>query len=316
MEIIETTEASEERITLWQSNFITSARYEMSAMEKNIIYMVMSQIKKSDIPNRLYIVSAVELMANTGTNILYEDLKKATSKLRERKLDGILPNGNYLETSFIASAEYITGKGLIEIELSQKVLPFYLDLKEQFTTFQLDVALSLNSIYSKRMYEILSMYKNMKDKSFKISVKEFKERLFLINPKTGKDKYPTYTKLETNVIKPAEKEINGGTDIFFNYKAIEGAKQGKGRKPITHLEFSIIYRDKKPMFGYEENNKPIFDRLTNDFSLRKDQANLVLQKFSREEINKQLYQLSIKVANREIKDIGAFTATVFGVKET
>jgi plasmid replication initiation protein len=301
-------------VTLWQSNFITSARYEMSAMEKNIIYMVMAQIKKNDSPGKMYMVSALELMKNTGSHILYEDLKKATSKLRERKLDGILPNGNYLEVSFIASAEYITGKGLIEIELSQKILPFYLDLKEQFTTFQLDIALSLNSMYSKRMYEILSMYKNMKDKSFKTSIQELKERLHLINPKTGKDKYPTYTKLETNVLKPAENEINGHTDIFFTYKPIEGQKYGKGRRPIVSIEFKIIYKAKSPLFGYEDYNKPLFDRLTNDFKLRKDQANAVLEKHSREEINKELYQISIKQANKEIKDLGAFTATVFNVK--
>ena len=37
-------------ITLWQDNLLTIARYDMTALEKNIIYMVMAQIKKNDIP--------------------------------------------------------------------------------------------------------------------------------------------------------------------------------------------------------------------------------------------------------------------------
>jgi plasmid replication initiation protein len=302
-------------ISIWQSNFITAARYEMTAMEKNLIYMVMAQIKKSDTPGKLYVVSATELMKHTGSHILYEDLKKATSRLRERKLDGILANGNYLGVGFIASAEYITGKGLIEIELSQKILSFYLDLKEQFTTFQLDIALSLNSVYAKRLYEMLSMFKNMKDKKFLLSITELKERLFLIDKKTGKDKYPTYTKLESNVLKPAEREINGQTDIFFTYKPIEGKKKGKGRKPIVQIEFSIIYQSKKPELGFEAHNLPLFERLTNDFKLRKDQASAVIDRYSKEDINKNLYQISIKKVNNVIKDIGAFTASVFNVKD-
>ena len=34
----------------------------------------------------------------------------------------------YLQATFIASAEYKKGTGIIEIELSQKVRPFYVDL--------------------------------------------------------------------------------------------------------------------------------------------------------------------------------------------
>jgi plasmid replication initiation protein len=308
-------EIKEGSATLWQSNFITSARYEMTALEKNIIYMVMAQLKKGDSAEKMYIVSAMELMKATGQEIKYDYLKKATGKLATRLLEGLLPNGNYLQVPFIASAEYISGKGLIEIELSQKILPFFLDLKQQFTTFQLDIALSLNSIYSKRLYEILSMYKNMKDRTFKISVLELKERMHLIESKTGKEKYPTFTKFEANVIKPAEREINGQTDIYFSYKTIEGKKYGQGRRPIEFIEFSIIHEPKTPPIGFDEDNMPLFNRLTDDFKLRKDQASAVINKYTREEINKQLYQLSIKKLNGEIKDIGAFTAAVFSVKE-
>ncbi len=299
--------------TLWQSNFITSARYEMTSLEKNILYMVMAQIKKGDGAGTMYLVSATELMKATGQEIKYEYLKKATGKLATRLLEGLLPSGNYLQVPFIASAEYISGKGILEIELSHKILPFFLDLKQQFTTFQLDIALSLNSIYAKRLYEILSMYKNMKDKSFKIGLQELKERMQLIDAKTGKEKYPTFTKFEDNVIKPAEREINGQTDLYFSYKAVEGKKKGKGRRPIEYLEFALIYEPVKPPIGYDEDNMPIFSRLITDYKLRKDQASSIIHKFSREDINKNLYQISIKKTNNEIKDIGAYTAKIFGL---
>jgi plasmid replication initiation protein len=307
-------EKNEPSAVLWQSNFITSSRYEMSATEKNIIYMVMNQIKKNDPPGTIYKISAVELMTLTNTELKYEALKKASAKLITRLLEGMEQNGNWLQTSFVASAEYITGKGIIEIELSSKLQPHFVELKEQFTTFQLDMALSLGSVYSKRLYEMLSQYKNMKDKTFKVDFIELKKRFNLIDPKTGHDKYEKYSQFKRAVLDVGLDEINGGTDIYFSYKAIEGKKYGRGRKPVTDIEFSVIYKGKEDAFSFDENNKPLFDRLTNDFKLRKDQANLVLQKHSREEINRELYQINIKMANKEIRDVGAFTAKVFGVQ--
>lgn len=301
-------------VTLWQSNFITSSRYEMSALEKNIMYMVMAQLKKNDPANMVYVVAAKELMQSTGKDILYADLKKASAKLLSRVLEGINEDGNLVQTSFISSATYITGKGLIEIEISNAIRPHYIELKEKFTTFQLDIALSLKSIYSKRLYELLSMYKNFKEKKFVVSVKELKMKLSLISPK-GEDKYEAFRNFKLAVLDPAEREINGESDIFFSYKAIEGKKYGKGRKPIEQLEFSIIYKGKNDVpIGFEEVNRPVFDRLINDFGLRKDQATEVIRKYSKIEINKQLYDIHLAKMNKKVGNIGAYTATIFKVK--
>ena len=140
----------------------------------------------------------------------YSSFKKATEKLLSRILEGTLSNGNLLQVAFVSSAEYIANKGLIEIELSQKILPYYLNLTEKFTTFELEIALNLNSIYSKRIYELISQYKNLPNKSFKISLKTLKETLGVIELKTGKDKYENFSIFKKNVLDTAFKEINGG----------------------------------------------------------------------------------------------------------
>ncbi|WP_176464551.1 replication initiation protein [Flectobacillus sp. BAB-3569] len=155
----------------------------MSALEKNIIYMVMSQIKKEDSADKIYIVAARELMLLTGSEIKYTDFQKATAKLVTRLLQGTLPNGNILQTTFVSSAEYIRGQGLIELTISPKIRPFYIDLKKEFTTFQLNIALNLHTIYAKRLYEILSMFKNMRNQKFRVNLFELKKKLNLIDEK-------------------------------------------------------------------------------------------------------------------------------------
>lgn len=312
---------TKESTTLWQSNFITSARYEMTALEKNILYLVVSQIKKEDSHKTVYTVSATEIAAYMkGESVNYNSFKKATEKLLSRILEGTLSNGNLLQVAFVSSAEYIKNKGLIEIELSQKILPYYLNLTEKFTTFELQTALNLNSIYSKRIYELISQYKNLPNKSFKISLKLLKETLGVIELKTGKDKYENFSVFKKNVLDPAFTEINGNNlDVSFTYEAIEGKKSGKGRKPIEFVEFVIenLSPSKTMITDYKIETKyvELFERLTTKHKLRKDQATEVLDKFSYEEINKNLYAIWNSYVNKEIKNIGAYTASTFNLSK-
>ena len=80
-----------------QDNAITSARYEMNALEKNIIYMMMSQLRKDDNADTIYYISVRELMDKTGTRNSYEDFKRATEQLVGRVLQIHRPNGNFLQ---------------------------------------------------------------------------------------------------------------------------------------------------------------------------------------------------------------------------
>lgn len=301
-----------QEVTLWQSNFITSAKYEMSALEKNIIYMVMAQIRKEDTAEKVYLVSAKELMLLTGNEVKYADFQKATAKLITRLLQGTLANGNFLQTTFVSSAEYLKGQGLIEITISPKIRPFYIDLKREFTTFQLNIALNLHTVYAKRLYEIFSMYKNMKDKTFTINLLDLKQRLLLIDEKTGRDKYEKFTHFKKAVLDPAEREINAKSDISFSYVAIEGNKAGRGRKPVEQLEFTVTYTESIERYSFDDNNLPLFTRLTTQFNLRKDQATKILENFQPIEINKMLYDIHLKVINKEVTNIGAYTAKAFG----
>ena len=293
--------------TLWQDNALTVARYEMSALEKNILYMVMASIKKDDAPNTLYQVSARELMALTGETIKVADLQRATKRLITRYFETTLPNGHLLQATFVASAEYMTGQGIIELELSQKVRPLYVELKVRFTTMQLHTALTLNSKYAKRLYELFSMYKNLPDKSFRIDVQQLKQQLDIIDPKTGKDRYEKWTHFKNRVLDPSEHEINGKADLSFSYKPL---KQGRS---VTQIEFQVHYHPKQQIVAYEGPNAAVFGRLTTHFGLRPDQAHKVLTLHSLADINRQLHKIQLRAANHELENVGAYTAKLFGV---
>jgi len=153
-------------IEIWQDNALTVARYEMSETEKNLLYMVVAQVRPEDPETKAYQVSVKEMAKITGSErLMGEAYKQAARKLMSRVFETTLSGGDALIATFITSARFKKGTDLIEIELSRYVRPLYVDLNKKYTKVQLAAAISLNSAYAKRIYELLCMYKNMADKT-------------------------------------------------------------------------------------------------------------------------------------------------------
>lgn len=286
---------------LAQSNIITSARYELTKMEKNLLYLAMREMKPNDPPSQLYYISVMELQRRTGEEIKYERLRDITKKMMSRVLEADLPNGDLLQTHFFSSVRYMKGTGTLEIGVDPTIRPYYGYLKSHFTTFHLDVALSLSSIYAKRMYEIFSMYKNMDNKIFRISIDKLRSQLGLV------DKHPLYADLKRSVLDKAE-EINTVTDLAFTYREIK-----LGRK-VMELEFTIVYTPKETDIDYNEQEKALFGRMVNDFKLRRDQAMRAIKSHASADLNKILYQTSLIYKEGKIQNIGSYTAHKLGVQ--
>ncbi len=297
---------SKSNITIWQDNAITKARYEMTSLEKNILYMVLAQIRKEDAPDTVYYVHAKELMSLTGEEIKYIDFQKATRKLVQRYFETTLSNGDFLQATFISSAKYLKGQGIIQIRLDPEVRPFFVELKETFTTYQLHTALTLNSKYAKRMYELFSMYKNMKSPVFQIRLEDLKKQLGVID-ENGKDRYEKWTHFKKAVLDPTEKEILAAGELSFTY---DFKKAGRA---VDELIFTVKRISDAIKVTYDGDQTAVFGRLINQFGLRKDQARQVMDRNSLPEIHKRLYEIQLKVSSNEISNLGAYTAKTFGV---
>lgn len=297
---------------IFQDNAITTARYSMSALEKNIMYMVMAQLGKNDPVDRYYKIVARDLMERTSKEIRYAEFKEATSRLREREITILRDNGNVLQIGLISSAEYIQGAGVIEIGLDPKIRPYIFELKENFTSFELNMALSLHSKFSKRLYEMLAQFRSTG--VLRVSVLELKERLKLIDTKTGQEQYEKWSAFEKYVIKVAQKELEKHTDITFEYKLKKTGKR------FTDIVFQIKQKAvstegalNHEIINNTEGMKRIVERLTTDFRLRRDQMEEIIQKFSIQDINRTLYDINLKMKSNEITNIGAYTAKTFGL---
>ncbi len=194
----------ERDITLYQDNAITKASYDMSALEKDILLVLISQINRNDKVATSYFIEAREIIERKGELIDFEDFKKAGYALVTRGFETWIDDERFLQATFISSAVYHKGKGIIEVRVDPNVLALYQDLKKNFTTMQLNMALSLKSKYSKRIYEYASMLKNFTTPSATIDLFELKKRLGVAvfqGNKLIKDVYPNFADFDKRGIK-------------------------------------------------------------------------------------------------------------------
>lgn len=300
-------------ITIYQDNAITKAAYDISALEKDILLMLIAQINRSDKPNKAYFIEAKEIIERKGDRIEFDDFKKAGLSLLARTFQIEIDAKTTLQSAFISSAKYHKGKGLIEIKVDSDVLPFYHDLKNNFTTLQLNMALGLSSKYAKRIYEYVSMLKNFQNPYAVIDLMELKRRVGVAifdKDKLLKDNYPNFADFEKRVLKVAKIEIDT-TDVNFTYELMYDKNQMRGRKKVAALKFTVIKVQVTEAREADEQHRMICTRLVSEFRLRKDQAQQVLDTFTKQEILKTLYDISL--VREHIRSIGAYTAKLFNL---
>jgi plasmid replication initiation protein len=297
-----------------QHNSITEARYEMTSLEKNILYFLVSQIRKEDINSnkKFYKISINDLSSSTNKVLNHIHFKLLAKKMLARTLS-LQFKGKFYEVNLISSSEYLKKEGCLEIELSEEVSNLLFDLKTNFTTLHLKSALSLKSKYSKRIYEMLSQYKDTK--IFRISIDELKWRLSLKDFGTGLDKYEKFSWFKKKVLDIAEREINSKCDIGFTYKSIK-----TGRK-YTNLEFIMnkasdhgIKSLSCSSVNEEDRAKRTKEDLINNFGLSDWQVKRIFDNLDIDKIGKTKYDIHLERINGRVRNIGAYTAKVFDQK--
>ena len=288
-----------------EHNDLVSAHYDMSATEQNIFCMVLRQIKQDDPPNRIYRIYVKDLEAATDRKLDYNKIRVAAKKLLSRICTINRENGNILDVVMMSDAEYIKGAGVVEIGLSNKIRPFLFDMKKYFTKYRFHMFMALKSKYSKRIYKMLSQFKNTG--VMHIAVDELKKRLNLLDYKTGKEKYTEWNMFVKKVLKVSQDELQKFTDLCFAYEA------KKTGKKYTHLEFKIRYVPQQlPLqFGEDQVVSNFYSRLTKEFNLSAWQANDIIVHVPEAEINRTMYALKIKIMDGNIGNIGGFSAMAF-----
>ena len=247
-----------------QDNSITNARYDFTACQLDILFSIMGQIHDDDDHSKIYTMYAREIEEMTDRKWDYAQFKDATENMGSRMFE-IKTEKDYTQFWLFQRVKYITGQGRIEIKFSEDAILLLKQLKNNFTTYELQSALSMSSKYAKRIYQICSQWKDLGE-SKKFDIKELKSNLGLIDKK-GNEEYLPISMFKARVLDVAVKQINKHTDLEISY--IMAGEYGR-KKPLKTIVFYI--QKKNPIvlpIEFEKEKNP---------DVRKQQLYIVLDK--------------------------------------
>lgn len=212
-----------ESLEVRQHNAITTARYDYTACQLDLLFFLLSKLRREDKPNQEYQIHMNEVVAMTGREWHYKQLREATESMGSRMFE-VETDQSYTQLWMFQKVEYVKGQGYLRIRLSEDIRPYLFELKNNFTSYQLFSALKISSKYAKRIYQLASQWKDIGEtKTYELD--ELKLMLKLKDPK-GKvpEQFQRISDLKAKVLDIAVRQINENTELKIGYTLL---KQGR-----------------------------------------------------------------------------------------
>ena len=175
-----------------------------------LICHLISHIKPTDTNFETKEVQIKDLNFDSIDSYNYSRFKSEILELLKKPFQ--IPNdGGY--TNWFSYLKY--ENGLIVYRFDPALKPFLLNLKDNFTSYQLKNILSLKSVYSIKIYEFLNQYKVIGKRTM-----EIKELRNLLNISKGYRNNDIIKLLEN-----AKEELTTKTDLTFDFKPIKKSRE-------------------------------------------------------------------------------------------
>jgi plasmid replication initiation protein len=219
----------------------------LSLAEKRLVMLAVAMIDShravvvDTLPMTRITAAEYSELAKIEIDTAYQELKSACKKLYSRNIRFYKPadlksrSNKPIEVDmrWVGEAHYKDNEGVVELYWWPRLIPFLTGLKNQFTTYQLQQATALRSMYSWRLLELLSQFKDTG--LLIISVEEFTHAMDA-NEKQRAD----FAKIRTRMIEPAVKELIAKDGWDITWQAIK-----RGRTVAT-LRFEFDTKQPKP----------------------------------------------------------------------
>lgn len=215
---------------------------------KMILYLV-SQINMNDTEFKPVQVNFIDFCKEF--NISYKggnnrELLKNNVYSLMRKLVEIKEGSAVSIYHWVEKAKIDFKSQVIELTLANAMRPYYLELKENFTTYQLGYVSDFKNKYSFLLYDILKRWQNYNNGEFYCNVDKLREDL-------APGKYPDMRDFNKRVLKPALAEINEKSDLIVKCGFV---KEGKKIKTVC---FFISQKDTKTLNEIQSTWNDDFD---------------------------------------------------------
>ena len=275
---------------IYQHNVITSGRYDYSACMLDILFMVLSCLKKDKLE---YTIHVHDIEAITGRKWNLKQLREATESIGSRMFE-IETSKKISQLWLFSKVDYLIGTGSFSVKLNDEALPYFFELKNNFTALQLKSVLNCSSKYAKRLYGIACQWRSIGSKRFEIE--ELKKMLGLIDKK-GNEQFERISQFKEYVLDIAKKQINENSDIEIDF---ELKKKGRSFEWVTIHINSQKFKQLEIDFEKPLNVQKFISKLVT-YGLNQEQAELIAGKEKEKDFDILITELNEKIRQRKLK---------------
>lgn len=286
---------------LSQSNSLTTARYEYTAIQKRCIYGIISEVRRIYVDRDLRPGEAVqgnlfsdmqvtftqEMLCKMGENV--REVYKSFRGLGERPVEIFKKDGGWEILYWAPYSKYDPKTKTYTVRVLKELLPYVVELAREFTSYSLTVAITLKSSYSQRFYELCCQYRS--SKRFFLEI----EKLRVMMKLDDKQCYESYGQIKRRIIDVAQRELKdlyekAQCDLYFDYEV----KDKEGKKVMSlwftihdreaekqaKLDYdAIMYELRRLLTTYIKRDAKFITHAMNEFKLRPDDARRALDRF-------------------------------------
>ena len=249
-------------------------------------------------------IKVSDLVVGKNVKPLREALDGLMKKV-VRIIHYIEEDANFLEIGTTIIKEYIYehGSEFIEVQISGHLLPQIIDLARGYTKYNINVAFNTSSPNVFKLYQYIAHFRDKKE--IQCNVDTLRKWLQIEN------KYKMPSDVRKFILNPAMRELKEKADVWFSI----AERVTKGRKMIG-WRFNIYTKkekksDKKLVQERKKENEKMARRikvLNEKYKLSFSQSNKLVANVDSEELGKELQQINYRIMNREIKNVGGYTA--------
>jgi len=217
------------------SNALVTAAQRLSLAEKRVLSFAVASLntfsQNGDADGGRVKLSAHKYAEQFGVNpnTAYDQLQACAESIITKQVwwyEEAKRGPKKVQINWLSKAEYYKGEGTVSLWFTSHIAPHLLQLKGQFTTYQLAQASALRSLYSWRLLELLSQYQSTGWRQ--IELNEFHHAM-----ETPNSYRANFKDCRCWVIAPAVKELSEKDGWLIEWTPIK-----TGRK-VTALRFEF-----------------------------------------------------------------------------
>lgn len=217
------------------SNGLTRAGHGLTLAEKRLIAISASRLdSRAKVDPMNPPVSRIRAdeyakLFDVDINTAYEALQDAAKQLYNRSITfyeaahsrrgkAIAPTR--VQMRWVGQVKYHEGEGWVELHWWHKVVPHLTNLKKQFTSYKLNQATALRSIYSWRLLELLMRFKEN-------GWAEYSIEDFCASMDTTEKQKADFNNIRRRIIEPAVKELTLKDGWLIEWEPIKAGRKVK-----------------------------------------------------------------------------------------